>query len=322
VAYDIIGDVHGHCDELEALLAKMNYELNEGVWRHPQRTAVFLGDFIDRGPRQRDTLLLVRKMMDEGNALAVMGNHEFNAIAYQMPDPDKPSEHLRRRNTKNRAQHAAFLSEIGEDTPEHAEWVDWFLTLPLWLNLDGVRVVHACWHENVIARTEILLGGRFLTRDCMPEACRRHDQGRSYYGADGSPPNSGSELFLCIETLLKGIEVELPNGHSFRDKDGHVRESARVRWWLDHPATFRRGTFLGSSDAETLPDLALPPEVLPGDVGDSPVFIGHYWLSGDHAPLAERIASVDYSVARNGPLVAYRWNGEKELKKFNFVSSA
>jgi len=322
VLYDIIGDIHGHASALEALLTKMQYSLRNGVWRHPERIAVFLGDFIDRGPRQRDTLLLVRRMIDSGQAQAVMGNHEFNAVAFHAPDPANPGEHLRRRSAKNRTQHHAFLQEIGEDTPEHAEWVSWFLTLPLWLDLDAVRVVHACWHDGVIAKTRELLGGRHLTRESMPEACRRTSEGQDFYGADGSPPNAGSQLFHCVETLLKGIEVELPDGHTFRDKDGHIRRSARVRWWLDEAATYQNGTFLAGHIACQLPEVALPRVVLPGHVGDSPVFLGHYWLSGDHLPLAPGVASVDYSVARNGPLVAYRWNGERELKASGFVSSA
>ncbi len=46
--YDIIGDVHGHADVLVALLRKLGYRERAGAWRHPERTAVFLGDFIDR----------------------------------------------------------------------------------------------------------------------------------------------------------------------------------------------------------------------------------------------------------------------------------
>lgn len=322
MSYDLIGDIHGHADELEALLTKMGYRHQGGVWRHEHRTAIFLGDFIDRGPRQRDTLRIARGMVDSGHALAVMGNHEFNAIAYHMADPAVPGEYLRRRTHKNRGQHEAFLQQIGEDSAEHAEWVDWFLTLPLWLDLDGLRVIHACWHPKVIARTRELLRGEFLSREIMPEACRYDGKGGNSYGADGSAPNSGSELFHCIETLLKGIEVALPAGMSFLDHGGHERQSARVRWWLEHPATYRDGSLATSHGIGEMPEITLPSVVLLGHDGASPIFVGHYWLSGDHAPLASKVASVDYSVARSGPLVAYRWDGEEHIEAANFVSTA
>ena len=90
-------------------------------------------------------------MIDGGHAQAVMGNHEFNAIAWAQIDPASPGQHLRRRHDKNRRQHAAFLAEVGEDSDLHAEWIEWFLTLPLWLDLGALRVVHACWDPAAIA---------------------------------------------------------------------------------------------------------------------------------------------------------------------------
>jgi hypothetical protein len=80
--FDIIGDVHGHALRLEVLLEKMGYHKRPDGWRHPKRTAVFVGDLVDRGPHQLDTLRLVRDMVESGAARAVMGNHEFNAIGF------------------------------------------------------------------------------------------------------------------------------------------------------------------------------------------------------------------------------------------------
>ena len=50
--------------------------------RHSERTMIFVGDFIDRGPDQREVLRIVRSMCEAGAAKAVMGNHEFNAIGW------------------------------------------------------------------------------------------------------------------------------------------------------------------------------------------------------------------------------------------------
>jgi hypothetical protein len=70
MSYDIIGDIHGYCDKLIALLSKLGYRERQGAWRHPERTAVFVGDFIHRGPRQVDTVRTVRTMVEAGSALA------------------------------------------------------------------------------------------------------------------------------------------------------------------------------------------------------------------------------------------------------------
>jgi hypothetical protein len=149
VGYDIIGDIHGHNQKLEALLYKLDFRKVTGLWRHPKRQAIFVGDFIDRGPAQVQTVNAVRSMVEAGSALAVMGNHELNAIAWHTSDPTNPGEYLRPHHSakwgeKNRRQHAASLAEV-EDKPElHAEIIDWFLTLPLWLDLPDLGIVHAC----------------------------------------------------------------------------------------------------------------------------------------------------------------------------------
>ncbi|MEO7360976.1 MAG: metallophosphoesterase, partial [Gemmatimonadaceae bacterium] len=109
MSYDIIGDIHGHAEALTALLRKLGYRERSGCWRHPDRTAIFVGDFIDRGPGQLDTVTIVRSMVETGSALAVMGNHEFNAIAWNTPDPQCPGEYLRRHNANRQQEHAAFL---------------------------------------------------------------------------------------------------------------------------------------------------------------------------------------------------------------------
>jgi hypothetical protein len=113
IGYDIIGDVHGHADKLEGLLRKMDYELIDGTWQHPERKVIFVGDLIDRGPRQIDSVMIAKRMVEGGHAHIVMGNHEFNAIAYATPNPNKPGDFLRTHEgewaAKNFAQHQKFL---------------------------------------------------------------------------------------------------------------------------------------------------------------------------------------------------------------------
>ena len=99
--YDLIGDIHGHAAALQRLLKSLGYSRQKGIYRHPERQAIFLGDFIDRGPKIRETLEIVRPMIDSEAALAVMGNHELNALAFHTPHPEKPGSHLRPHNEKN-----------------------------------------------------------------------------------------------------------------------------------------------------------------------------------------------------------------------------
>jgi hypothetical protein len=142
-AYDIIGDIHGCSQTLTALLDKLGYKPRDGVYQHPSRQAVFLGDFIDRGPHQREVIAIVRPMIESGTALSVMGNHEFNAIAYATQDAES-GEYLRAHSDKNTAQHQMFLDAYAGDAAGYADTIGWFKTLPLWLDLGELRVVHAC----------------------------------------------------------------------------------------------------------------------------------------------------------------------------------
>ena len=81
--FDIIGDIHGCCDELEMLLAKLGYEKKNGVFSHPDnRKVAFLGDFCDRGTRNADVLRLVMDMVNAGSAIAVCGNHDVKLLKY------------------------------------------------------------------------------------------------------------------------------------------------------------------------------------------------------------------------------------------------
>lgn len=304
--YDIIGDVHGHADALQALLHHLGYRKHDDAWRHPSRQVLFVGDFIDRGPGQMETVNMVQNMVMAGAAQAVMGNHEFNAIAWHTPDPKAPGEYLRPRSgkvgEKNYDQHKHFLSAVAE--PEmHDEVIEWFLTLPLWLDLPDLRVVHACWNEDAIAAlTPLLTPNRQLTRKLMEAASR-----------------PGSIEFCSVECLTKGVEVPLPDGHSFLDNDGNERRSVRIRWWDDQARTYRALALMPKDELRKLPEDSVPTVANYGYAGIKPLFFGHYWLQGQPSPVSERTACVDYSVAKGGKLVAYRFAAGEPLSSDNFT---
>ena len=82
MVFDIIGDIHGYADRLKSLLKSLGYVESEGAYRHSDqnRRAIFVGDFVDRGPQIPEAVLLVRSMVEAGSALATMGNHERESI--------------------------------------------------------------------------------------------------------------------------------------------------------------------------------------------------------------------------------------------------
>ena len=303
-AVDVIGDVHGQFDKLVALLAHLGYSESQGVWRHAERTAIFVGDLIDRGPRQLATVDLVAAMVEAGSARCIMGNHEFNAIAWVTRDPHRPNRFLRPHSKhSNRKQHHAFLKEV-EGTHRHEQVIKWFRTLPLWLDLGGLRIVHACWHQASMDRLAPLLGpGNTVTDELIVLGNRK-----------------GHWAFDAIEVVCKGPEVPLPDGVLFEDKDGKVRRAVRVRWWLPEARTFRDAAIVPSGDADRVPDAPLPPEWEGHPYSGCPVLFGHYWFTGKPTVISPRFACLDYSVAKGGALVAYRWDGEAALMTEKLVS--
>jgi diadenosine tetraphosphatase ApaH/serine/threonine PP2A family protein phosphatase len=297
--YDLIGDIHGHAEVLRRLLRKMGYRDDDGVFRHPDRRAIFVGDFVDRGPKQREVLQIARSMCDAGAALAVMGNHEFNALGWA--EPDGNGGFLRRHTQRNKEQHEEFLVQIGEGSAAHKEALEWFQTLPVWLDLAGRRVVHACWHAPAQAtlRTYLDQSHRF-TKAGLREASRK-----------------GCEAYVAAEVLLKGPEALLPDGRSFSDKLGHARRDVRLRWWDPNATTLRKAALVMAGTEASLPDLPVTTDYLYAE--KIPVFFGHYWLEGTPVVLSDYAACLDFSVAQKGFLTAYRWSGESVLLPENIV---
>lgn len=310
MSYDVIGDVHGQYQLLKKLLIRLGYVYQNGSWRHPeQRQVIFLGDLIDRGPEPCKVVDTVRDMMEAGSARCIMGNHEFNAIRWTMRDPNCPDTFLRKHTEKNYKQHSATLEDMKENSRHHKEYVDWFKKLPLWLEIDNSRFVHACWDEDSISE---------LRREAKEGVVQSDD-----FFIQAS--RNGTALKAAMERICTGIEVPLPNGITFLDKDGNKRENVRIRWWLneDKEQTWRNLAILDEKALSSIPDTPVPSEYRQIYSHQSPIFIGHYWLP-PHAPkepLTPYVACLDYSAGAGGPLVAYRSNtGQQVLDKKDFVS--
>lgn len=296
--YDIIGDIHGHADALERLLVKLGYSESNGYYSHPDRKVIFVGDFIDRGPKILRVLQIAERMVKEGSALAVLGNHELNAIAYQTRESENSPRFMRPRDEKNFNQHKQTLHQLSSS--ELASYIEWFRTLPLWLNLGGLRVVHACWDESSMeAIREVWNHGQAIDDAFIRRAYRE-----------------GDDLHKAVEIITKGKEAKLPQGIYFYDKDGHRRDSIRLSWYLPTENQTYRKYALQSDTIDCDQPLKLDePDSVPSSLGypktEPPVFVGHYWLSSVTPELlAPNVACLDYSVAKDGFLCAYQWDGE------------
>lgn len=301
--YDVIGDVHGQGDKLRALLRRLGYAQRAGRWRAPQgRQAVFVGDLIDRGADQIGVLHIVRQMVEDGCARAVLGNHEFNAIGFAQRGPG--GEYLRPRSDRNVRQHAAFLEAVGLDSAGHRTWVDWFRTLPLALDLDGIRVVHAWWDVPAVSAMQAARGGN--DRPLSEEVVAR-------LYADPAA-KAARKLLTC------GVEWELPQGCWIVDKEGHRHPDARLAVWREGAERLRDIALVPAGSEDSVPDIGIPDEYRIGPVAGAPILFGHHWFNGPVKLESARVACLDWSAAKDGPLVAYRWDGEADLCEDNLVA--
>lgn len=137
---DIVGDIHGEYDALIALMAKLNYA-DDGL--HPDgRRLVFVGDLVDRG---HDSPAVVEKLMalvKSGCAQCVLGNHEINILR-----DDIKSENQWFFNSTS----ATVPDTRTASTSQQTDFLKFFGELPIALERDDLRIVHASWNLAAIA---------------------------------------------------------------------------------------------------------------------------------------------------------------------------
>jgi protein phosphatase len=142
--FDIIGDVHGCCDELEDLLAKLGYRVHfagDGATRSvsvtppPGRRAVFVGDLTDRGPRSPDVVRIAMELVRTGNGFSVPGNHDVKVWRWLSGKNITPSHGLDRTITQMELQPPEFIASVAH----------FIARLPtyLWLDNGRLAVAHA-----------------------------------------------------------------------------------------------------------------------------------------------------------------------------------
>ncbi|AVF54920.1 metallophosphoesterase [Pseudomonas fulva] len=306
-SFDIIGDVHGCALTLERLLDTLGYQRIAGVWRHPRRQALFLGDIVDRGPRIREALHIVHDMVAAGQAHCIMGNHEYSALGWVTPALPGSGKAFVREHTP---RHARLIDETLTQFAHHpADWqafLDWFQTLPLFIDAGRFRLVHACWDARLIEPLR-----------------RQYPDGRVDRHFVQASAVSGSFAANVCNRLLRGTDMRLPDGLTLTGGDGLTRAFFRTKFWEDDPQTYG--------------DIVFQPDALPAEVANTPLshsqksallryaedepmlFVGHYWRSGRPAPIRSNLACLDYSAVLYGKLVAYRLDDETRIDPRKFV---
>ena len=150
----ISGDIHGHADELEALLKNWLRKQTNGAYRNSGHTAVFLGDYIDRGldaPRGEHRALHVRsgqRARPDGEPRIQCARLLDARTRRRLPPRtfhQQDSEFTRRRSA-----HTSTATKIPGGV------LDWFYALPLFLETETFRAEHACWNPALMRSAQDL----------------------------------------------------------------------------------------------------------------------------------------------------------------------
>lgn len=183
--FDVIGDVHGCIDELRDLLGQLGYEVSGGghdvsVRPPPGRKVIFVGDLVDRGPGSVPVLALVMKMVAEGDAFCVPGNHDVKLVRWLRGEKVKVAHGLE-----------TTIDELERESPEFRGQVENFLDgLVSHLVLDDGRLVVA--HAGLRAEYQGRASGRVRSFALYGETTGetdefglpvRHEWAREYRGS-------------------------------------------------------------------------------------------------------------------------------------------
>ena len=288
---DLIGDVHGESEALQALLGHLGYAPGGN---HPGgRHAVFVGDLCDRGPDSPAVLDLVMDWVQSGRAQCVLGNHELNVL---LGEPKHGNGWFFDRN--HELANGEFLHSRAATAERRAAWTAFLASLPLALVREDLRVVHACWDEPALLALGGLLrdgaayGDLHAALDARARALLRYSgiaaraarevqaHRRAFKLRDVAmpllPACAEEATILQNANPLKVITSGL-EGPSERPiwAGGRWRMTHRARWWNEY------------RDAAA-------------------VVMGHYWRRDDRAEPAAVTGDWDYPLGDYG---AYEWMG-------------
>ncbi len=249
---DLIGDIHGEIDALEALLARLD---QSSAPRSPRPHLVFLGDLVDRGPDSVAVVDRVAQLVRSGRATCILGNHELNLLRGRKRSGNhwfwgvdgEPWSH----SSNNQVSKGIFASRPASDA-DRTRTLDFFRTLPAALHRSDLRVVHAAWHEPAIAAlkdcsdyTEALARSDAdaaavpdaLRVRCKAELAMLKARGIDLTNADTPPPALPALTEAAVidqnqhhlTVVTSGTEEERPGLPAWRG--GRWRVVRRQRWW-------------------------------------------------------------------------------------------
>lgn len=278
----VIGDIHGEADLLRDLLTRID----------SSDALIFVGDLIDRGHDNRGVIETVRPLVESGRAICLMGNHELNAVLFHTLDADGVP--LRERTEKRVTRHEAFLRDYPVGDLATHNVIEWFASLPVFIDRPDLRVVHAQWDAAAIDRV------------------------RQAGDERGGLPSNWTDRWQfdltfrnALFTLLNGTEHTLPDGQTVLDKSGQDRAYVRLSWWNGRIGS-RFSDQIAGPTAQRMqffdqPPTHMPDALYPADA--PPVVFGHYGFDDDQALRAPNVICVDHTRRAGGPLTAWRTDG-------------
>jgi hypothetical protein len=221
---DVIGDVHGELDALRALLGHLGYDPATGA--HPQgRRLVFLGDLTDRGPDSPGTAALVERFVGAGRAQCLLGNHELNVLLGLHKGGNGWFYGLLEALDRN----GPMVPQALADEATRDRLRAFFRTLPLILERDDLRLVHACWDAAAVAQI------RAADADVVTlyHRCRAAVDSQLLTAAVHDPVARGlaHQNANPVKLLTSGKEMRAPRPFY---ASGKMRDKARVAWWADY----------------------------------------------------------------------------------------
>lgn len=143
---DIVGDLHGEVTALEMLMSKLGYD-HDG--HHAQgRHLVFVGDLVDRGEDSPAIVGRVAELVEQGQAQCILGNHEINLL---LDSRKEGNGWFYPEDQDHDIANGHFIDAPRPDPGQRSAILDWLGSLPLALEREDLRVVHACWHPPAIS---------------------------------------------------------------------------------------------------------------------------------------------------------------------------